>query len=304
MPSANKTPIVGLNQWQGNEHVKRQDLVDDNFNTEKKIKELQEGLNNITIPVVSVNGKTGEVALTTDDIKDSNGKTVTSLMGEMAKKRVNAIYDTTNSTSVAYKATANSIDDYVDGMEIMFIPTVDCGTNATFALNNLSALTIKKSDNTGTNVSDLKANVPVVGVRVGSNFFIRSGRRGYLSSINVGSMTVFSDIDKQNNTSNYTKIREIKSKVSGNIRITIGMNVLFTNPSTTVYARVYINDIAVGIERSTNSSGSHTLFTEDFTIKNGDLIQVYAKTLNTSNKGVHSFKIGIDTTELFEGVAI
>ena len=30
MPSENKTPHYGLNQWQGNEYAKRQDFVDDN----------------------------------------------------------------------------------------------------------------------------------------------------------------------------------------------------------------------------------------------------------------------------------
>ena len=30
MPSENKTPNLGLNQWQGNEYIKRQDFVEDN----------------------------------------------------------------------------------------------------------------------------------------------------------------------------------------------------------------------------------------------------------------------------------
>ena len=30
MPSTNKTPNLQLNQWAGNEYVKRQDFVDDN----------------------------------------------------------------------------------------------------------------------------------------------------------------------------------------------------------------------------------------------------------------------------------
>ena len=39
MPSENKTPNIGLNQWQGNEYPKRQDFVDDNLLIDTKIKE-------------------------------------------------------------------------------------------------------------------------------------------------------------------------------------------------------------------------------------------------------------------------
>mgnify|MGYP003372907328 FL=1 len=37
MPSEIKTPNIGLNQWQGNEYVKRQDFVDDNNKIDNEI---------------------------------------------------------------------------------------------------------------------------------------------------------------------------------------------------------------------------------------------------------------------------
>jgi hypothetical protein len=43
MPSENKTPNIGLNQWQGNEYPKRQDFVDDNLLIDTKIKEIADG---------------------------------------------------------------------------------------------------------------------------------------------------------------------------------------------------------------------------------------------------------------------
>lgn len=47
MPSANKTPNIGLNQWQGNEYPKRQDFVDDNAAVDleivKKASSTQDG---------------------------------------------------------------------------------------------------------------------------------------------------------------------------------------------------------------------------------------------------------------------
>lgn len=40
MPSQNKTPLLGLNQWQGNEYPKREDFNNDNLVIDKKIDEL------------------------------------------------------------------------------------------------------------------------------------------------------------------------------------------------------------------------------------------------------------------------
>ncbi|QEY34607.1 hypothetical protein FL966_05815 [Caproiciproducens galactitolivorans] len=40
MPSANKTPNYGLNQWQGNEYPKRTDFVEDNAIIDQKLKEI------------------------------------------------------------------------------------------------------------------------------------------------------------------------------------------------------------------------------------------------------------------------
>ncbi|SET55267.1 hypothetical protein SAMN05660297_02736 [Natronincola peptidivorans] len=39
MPSENKTPNIELNQWQGNEHPKREDFVEDNSKIDAAIKE-------------------------------------------------------------------------------------------------------------------------------------------------------------------------------------------------------------------------------------------------------------------------
>lgn len=44
MPSVNKTPTLGLNQWQGNEYFKREDLVNDNALIDAAIKQDREDL--------------------------------------------------------------------------------------------------------------------------------------------------------------------------------------------------------------------------------------------------------------------
>lgn len=46
MPSANKTPNLDLNQWQGNEYVKRQDFVDDNSKIDTYCKSLSDKVDN------------------------------------------------------------------------------------------------------------------------------------------------------------------------------------------------------------------------------------------------------------------
>ena len=75
MPSENKTHNIGLNQWQGNEYPKRQDFVDDNIKIDEKIgsinttvEEFQRAIENIEVPVISVNDKTGAVELTASDV--------------------------------------------------------------------------------------------------------------------------------------------------------------------------------------------------------------------------------------------
>jgi len=90
----------------------------------------------------------------------------------------------------------------------------------------------------------------------------------------------------------YTKVIEYYTKESGNISISFKLR--SEDSSTTVYARIYINGVAVGTERSA-SSGSGSTFTEDFpSISSGDFIQLYAKTssgLSGRDAIVSDFKI-------------
>lgn len=49
MPSDNKTPNFGLNQWKGNEYPKREDFVEDNSIIDTEIKVAQDKVQNVTI---------------------------------------------------------------------------------------------------------------------------------------------------------------------------------------------------------------------------------------------------------------
>lgn len=47
MPSENKTPNIGLNQWEGNEYIKRQDFVDDNALIDAAIQATREEIHSV-----------------------------------------------------------------------------------------------------------------------------------------------------------------------------------------------------------------------------------------------------------------
>lgn len=85
MPSAKKTPNIQLNQWVGEEYVKRQDFVDDNLKIDTEIGELKESIKNIDLvdSKVKVEDKNNKFEGTTldkvldeidDKIVDTNDK--------------------------------------------------------------------------------------------------------------------------------------------------------------------------------------------------------------------------------------
>lgn len=93
----------------------------------------------------------------------------------------------------------------------------------------------------------------------------------------------------------YTKTWEVQIFAVGTIRVKFQL----TPTAGTNYGRIYVNGIAIGTERS----GSGT-WTEDITITNGDLLQIYCKSAGASGSyldfvklGINNFKTGIvDTT--------
>lgn len=77
MPSKNKTTNLGLNQWQGNEYVKRQDFVDDNKLIDDAFGKISEEIKNIDLSstkVIRPNKKTVEESLSANETSISNLK--------------------------------------------------------------------------------------------------------------------------------------------------------------------------------------------------------------------------------------
>lgn len=148
-----------------------------------------------SVPVVSVNDKTGAVKLTaadvgavstdtfatqmadkaneTDNSRTTTNKTVTGAINELNTNKVtNTDLDpkTTGGTATAYTVTLNN----PNLNQLIIVPHVDCGVAPTLSINGANSLTIVKQDGSAIAVGDIKANKPLSLVRVGSNFFIRS----------------------------------------------------------------------------------------------------------------------------------
>jgi hypothetical protein len=85
-------------------------------------------------------------------------------------------YAVTAGSSTAYTITLNPAPSiYADGQQFTILPHVACGANPTFNVNGLGASIILNQDGSAISAGDILANKPVSLVRVGSNFFLRSG---------------------------------------------------------------------------------------------------------------------------------
>lgn len=154
--------------------------------TKKDIQILEQKIENIKVPVESVNSKTGAIELKAEDINCEDGKSIESHLEDIVTKELpkkidannyvaNNAFAVTSGTSTAYTITLNPVPErYEDGMQITIKPHIACGNNPTLNINGLGALPIKNQEGSNIPSGDIKANIPISLVRVGSNFFIRN----------------------------------------------------------------------------------------------------------------------------------
>lgn len=72
------------------------------------------------------------------------------------------------------------------------------------------------------------------------------------------------------------KVKEIKVHFSGTVRVRFNLTIP-PSGSPTIYGRVYINDLPVGIQRSKSyASPGDTAYEEDFVVNENDLVQIYS----------------------------
>lgn len=84
MPSSKKTPNIGLNDWTGNEYVKRQDFCDDNNKIDTEIGKLKESIKNIDL----VDSKV--------QVEDKNNKFTATTLDKVLDEIDDKIVDTSN----------------------------------------------------------------------------------------------------------------------------------------------------------------------------------------------------------------
>lgn len=105
-------------------------------------------------------------------------------------------------------------------------------------------------------------------------------------------LRVSADTERSYKGETYTKLKEIVSNVTGTVRVSFDLKHSSDN-GPAVKARIYVNGVAVGIERLT-SYAPYKTYTEDITIRQGDLIQVYARGTSTQHAIIRNFRVFYD----------
>lgn len=108
------------------------------------------------------------------------------------------------------------------------------------------------------------------------------------------------DTERSESLNAYVKLKEIEVKRNGTIRIAFDLKseVNFT----TAFGRIYINGVAAGTERSTVST-AYVNYSEDLTVAEGDLVQLYAKHQDAdpgNSAFVRNFRLYWDTVGVDE----
>lgn len=90
MPSTNKTPNLQLNQWAGNEYVKRQDFVDDNNKIDEAYGELKREIENKASDARGTsfdNSTNGMAATNVQDAIEENKTSILALQEELGTNK-------------------------------------------------------------------------------------------------------------------------------------------------------------------------------------------------------------------------
>ena len=94
MPSTNKTPNLQLNQWAGNEYVKRQDFVDDNNKIDEAYGELKREIENKASDARGTsfdNSTNGMAATNVQDAIEENKTSILELKNEVNGQKIRGI---------------------------------------------------------------------------------------------------------------------------------------------------------------------------------------------------------------------
>jgi len=193
------------------------------------------------------------------------------------------VHSTTLIGTDTYTTTISDVTDLTDLQIIATITNINTGAS-TLDINSIGVKNIKYYDNEN-NKQSLKGGELTGTITLtydGTDFIVLGFINTFRSGSNV--IALWSSIDGTSSTT-YVKIKEFIVYASGVINTGF---ILGAEQSRTTYGLIYVNDIAVGTERSYLSPGGNVTysseFLEDITVKKGDKVQLYGKT-----SGINSF---------------
>ncbi len=106
------------------------------------------------------------------------------------------------------------------------------------------------------------------------------------------------DTERSFTNASYALKKEIQIYIDGNVRIKFDLDFVSGGFSR---ARIYINDIAIGTERTVGSGGYQT-FSQDFICDKGDKIQLYAFQGGGGTGKIRNFRIYYDKAQIADTV--
>ncbi|CAI6073911.1 hypothetical protein PAECIP112173_02305 [Paenibacillus sp. JJ-100] len=121
-----------------------------------------------------------------------------------------------------------------------------------------------------------------------------------VSSIKPGDYLLYRDPNSIGGTSSTTwrKVKSYTPNIGGTYRIDYTIAVDYSIAGAGGYARLYVNDVPVGVERHIPDNGTRA-FSDDITLKTGDVLQLYMRS-TTSQNNVYAtglaFKIAFGMT--------
>lgn len=196
---------------------------------------------------------------------------------------------------------------YTNGMVVHFkANTVNTGA-ATLNVNSLGAKTIVKYVNTTLADGDIAAGMFCTVIYDGTNFVLQNTpvltTTSFANSLPLqDNATVYELVAsasvKSTNSANvvfpsattpvaYTKFKETQyNNISGIVRVIYTLGMQSGSGTSTPYSRIYVNGVAVGTEQS----GTNT-FSQDISLVQGDLVQIYAK-INSYTSGNVIYQVG------------
>ena len=283
-----------------------------------------------TTEVGALKNDVGDLNLLQTRVKDNLVNAVNELKNEapvlasLTQKGIVQLNDGVDSSSIDEAATANALRRTYDiannkySKPIAGIPYIDLSRTvqtsldkADTALQSISnsvsstSSTVAASSSAVKQAYDLANNAIPKSYRDAGNGVapLDSNRRVPLVNLNnlttktitqfTGDYVIYEDtrpVDGGGVDTTWTLKKQCVCNITGTLRVTFGLN--SSNDSWTVRGRIYINDIPVGIERLRQGT-TELLYTEDFTVNEGDRIQIYMTTYNnTTFRGVtNTFRI-------------